>query len=87
RIYVAPAGVHCHFPLWSPDEAFIYFVRGVPPDDWDIWRVQASGSRLDRLTTHNARVSYPVMIDKRTLLYLATDADGSGPWMYALDVE
>lgn len=87
RIYVAPAGVHCHFPLWSPDEAFIYFVRGVPPDDWDIWRVQASGSRLERLTTHNARVSYPVMIDKRTLLYLATDADGSGPWMYALDVE
>jgi Tol biopolymer transport system component len=87
RIYVAPAGVHCHFPLWSPDEGFIYFVRGVPPDDWDIWRIQTSGSGLERLTTHNARVSYPVMIDKRTLLYLATDADGSGPWMYALDVE
>jgi Tol biopolymer transport system component len=87
RIYVAPAGVHCHFPLWSPDDAFIYFVRGVPPDEWDIWRIQPSGAQLERLTRHNARVSYPVMLDRRTLLYLATDADGSGPWMYALDVE
>jgi Tol biopolymer transport system component len=87
RIYVAPAGVHCHFPLWSPDDLFIYFVRGVPPDDWDVWRIQSSGAGLERLTRHNARVSYPVMVDRRTLLYLATDADGSGPWMYALDIE
>ena len=87
RIYVAPTGVHCHFPLWSPDDAFIYFVRGVPPDDWDIWRIQPSGAGLERITTHNARVTYPVMLDRRTLLYLATDADGSGPWMYAVDVE
>ena len=87
RIYVAPAGVHCHFPVWSPDDAFIYFVRGVPPDDWDIWRIHPSGAGLERLTLHNSRVSYPVMLDRRTLVYLATDADGSGPWMYAVDVE
>jgi Tol biopolymer transport system component len=87
RVYVAPTGVHCHFPLWSPDDAFIYFVRGVPPDDWDIWRIQPSGAGLERITIHNARVTYPVMLDRRTLLYLATDADGSGPWMYAVDVE
>jgi Tol biopolymer transport system component len=87
RIYVAPAGVHCHFPLWSPDDAFIYFSRGVPPDDWDIWRIQPSGAGLERITAHNARVTYPVMLDRRTLLYLATDADGSGPWLYAMDVE
>jgi Tol biopolymer transport system component len=86
RIYVAPAGVHCHFPVWSRDDAFIYFVRGVPPDDWDIWRIQPSGAGLERITTHNARVTYPVMLDPRTLLYLATDADGSGPWIYAVDV-
>ena len=87
RIYVAPAGVHCHFPLWSADDAFIYFVRGVPPDDWDIWRIQPSGARLERITIHNTRVTYPVLLDRRTLAYLATDADGSGPWMYAVDVE
>jgi len=87
RIYVAPAGVHCHFPLWSPDDAFVYFVRGVPPDHWDLWRVRPSGSGLERLTNHNSRLSYPVLLDRRTLLYLATDEDASGPWVYALDVE
>jgi len=87
RIYVASAGVHCHFPLWSRDDAFIYFVRGVPPDDWDIWRIRPSGAGLERITNHNARVTYPVMLDRRTLVYLATDADGSGPWIYAVDVE
>ena len=87
RIYVAAAGVHCHFPLWSPDDAFIYFARGIPPDDWDIWRIRPSGAGLERITNHNARVTYPVMLDRRTLLYLATDADGSGPWIYSVDVE
>jgi len=87
RIYVAPAGVHCHFPVWSPDDTFIYFTRGVPPDDWDIWRIQPSGAGLERITDHNVRITYPVMLDRRTLVYLATDTDGSGPWMYAVDVE
>jgi Tol biopolymer transport system component len=87
RIYVAPTGVHCHFPVWAPDGAFIYFVRGVPPDDWDIWRIHPSGTGLERLTLHDSRVSYPVMLDRRTLVYLATDAAGSGPWIYAVDVE
>jgi Tol biopolymer transport system component len=87
RIYVAPTGVHCHFPIWSADKAFIYFVRGTPPDNWDIWRIRPSGAGLERITTHNSRVTYPVMLDRRTLAYLATDADGSGPWMYAVDVE
>jgi len=86
-IYVAPTGVHCHFPVWSPDQAFIYFVRGVPSDnEWDIWRIRPSGDGLERITWHSGRVAYPVMLDDRTLVYLATDADGSGPWLYALDV-
>ncbi len=87
RIYAAAAGVHSHFPVWSPDDAYLYFVRGVPPDDWDIWRIQPSGAGLERLTFHHTRVTFPVMLDRRTLLYLATDRDGSGPWMYAMNVE
>ena len=87
QIYVAAAGVHCHYPLWSADGAFIYFVRGVPPSDWDIWRIRPSGVGLERLTHHNARVAYPVMLDQRTLLYIVTEADGSGPWIYGLDIE
>jgi Tol biopolymer transport system component len=87
RFYVAAAGVHSHFPLWSPDDAYIYFVHGVPPGDWDVWRIQPSGAGLERLTFHDTRVTFPVMLDRRTLLYLAADRDGSGPWMYAMDVE
>lgn len=88
RIYVAPAGVHCHFPVWSPDDAYIYFVRGDPPAGvWDIWRVRPSGTGLERLTTHNSYVAYPTLLDQRTLVYLATAGDGSGPWLYTLDIE
>jgi Tol biopolymer transport system component len=87
RIYAAPDGVHCHFPVWSPDDAYIYFVRGVPPDEWDVWRVRATGADLERITAHNSRVSYPVLLDRRTLLYLSYDAQRAGPWMYTMDVE
>jgi len=87
QIYVAAPGIHCHFLTWSPDGKFIYFVRGDPPSaDWDIWRLLPSGAGLERLTFHHTRVTYPVLLDARTLLYLATDADGSGPWLYVLDV-
>jgi len=85
-VYVAPAGVHCHFPLWSPDDNYIYFVRGVPADGWDIWRIRPSGSGLERITTQNTRIAYPVMLDRRTIVYLATDATGGGPWLYVIDV-
>jgi Tol biopolymer transport system component len=87
QIYVAPAGVHCHFPLWSPDDAFIYFVRGVPPDDWDVWRIRPSGDGLERITHHDSRVSHPVLLDRRTLLYLASDSQRAGPWVFSTDVE
>ncbi|MEP6939312.1 MAG: hypothetical protein ABI846_06070 [Rudaea sp.] len=87
RLYGAEDGVHCHFPIWSPDDAYIYFVRGVPPDDWDVWRVKVTGEGLERITAHDSRVAYPVLLDRRTLLYLADDADRSGPWIYAMDVE
>jgi Tol biopolymer transport system component len=87
QIFVAPAGEHCHFPVWAPDDAWIYFVRGVPASgDWDIWRVRPSGAAAERITTQNTQISYPVFIDRRTLLYLAADERGAGPWIYAVDV-
>jgi Tol biopolymer transport system component len=87
QIYVAPAGVHCHFPVWSKDDAYIYFARGIPPDDWDIWRIHPSGAGLERITFHDSRVSHPVLLDEHTLVYLASDPQGSGPWLYAVNVE
>jgi Tol biopolymer transport system component len=86
EIHAGRRGVHNHFPIWSPDARYIYFVRGVPPDEMDLWRMTSDGAALERLTHHNSRVLYPTFLDERTLLYLATQDDGSGPWLYAFDV-
>jgi Tol biopolymer transport system component len=86
-IFSAPAGLHSHFPLWAPDTAFIYFVQGSLPDKLDIWRIRPGGGIPERITSHNGRVTHPVLLDKRTLMYLASDPDGSGPWLYSMDVE
>ena len=83
----APAGLHSHFPLWSPDGAFIYLVQGTVPDRMDLWRIRPTGGSPERITNHAATVSHPVFLDARTLVYLATDESGSGPWIHSLDVE
>jgi Tol biopolymer transport system component len=86
-IFAAPAGLHSHFPLWAPDGDYIYFVQGRLPDNLDIWRIRPSGGTPERITSHMGRVSHPVLLDQRTLMYLAGDPDGSGPWLYSMDVE
>jgi Tol biopolymer transport system component len=85
-IFTAPAPQHSHFPTWSPDQAFIYFVQGNVPDEMDIWRIRPAGGPAERITSHNSRVSHPTVLDGSTLLYLATADDGSGPWIYGMDV-
>jgi Tol biopolymer transport system component len=86
-IFTAPAGLHSHFPLWSANAEQIYFVQGTLPDKLDIWRIPATGGTPERITSHNGHVIYPVLWDRRTLMYLASDPDGSGPWLYSMDVE
>ncbi|HEY3937594.1 MAG TPA: hypothetical protein VGL97_09200 [Bryobacteraceae bacterium] len=85
-IFQAPSGLHSHFPLWSPDDAFLYFVLGSVPDQLDIWRIAAKSGPAERITRHSSSVSYPVLLDDRTLVYLASDPDGSGPWLYGMDL-
>ena len=87
QIFAAAAGLHAHFPLWSQDGAFIYFVQGTLPDSMDVWRIRSTGGPAERITQHNARVSHPVLLNGRTLMYLASDKDGSGPWLHVMDVE
>jgi Tol biopolymer transport system component len=87
QIYAAARGVHCHFPVWSPAGTFIYFVQGFPPDEMDIWRIHPIGGPAERITFHNSGVAYPTLLDERTLLYTARAEDGSGPWLYGMDVE
>ena len=86
-IFTAPSGLHSHFPVWSPDGEFIYFVQGALPNELDIWRIRATGGTPERITSHKSRVIYPTFLNRRTLLYLATTPDGAGPWLYSVDVE
>jgi len=53
----------------------------------DVWRIPTADGEPERLTQHNGVVSYPTPIDRRTLIYVARDQDGSGPWLWALDLE
>jgi Tol biopolymer transport system component len=87
RIFIAEPGVHCHYLSWSPDGRYLYFSRGVPPDEMDVWRIAADGGAAERITRHNSSVAYPVLLDARTLFYTATADDGTGPWLYSMDVE
>jgi Tol biopolymer transport system component len=86
-IFTAPAGLHSHYPVWSPDGQFLYFVQGSLPDHLDIWRIRSTGGNPERITRHDAYVSHPAFVDSRTLMYLASESDGAGPWLFSVDVE
>ena len=81
-------GYHQHFPTWSADGKWIYVVRGyIVRGDMNLWRVRPDGSDPEQLTTGAGDVGHPVPIDDRTVLYTALDRDGSGPWLWELDIE
>jgi Tol biopolymer transport system component/tRNA A-37 threonylcarbamoyl transferase component Bud32 len=87
QIYVDQTGVHNHFPAWSPDGMWLYFVHGIPSaNEMDLWRISSVGGTPERLTSHHSYVGYPTPIDQQTVLYVARGGDGSGPWLWALDV-
>jgi Tol biopolymer transport system component/predicted Ser/Thr protein kinase len=91
QVFVDKPGIHNHYPTWSPDGRFIYFVRGIPTTwDMDIWRIPSTGGRPERLTRHHSRVAYPTFLDERTLVYTAATGGMyslSGSDLYAMDVE
>ena len=88
QIFAGIAGEHNHYPTWSPDGQWIYFVRGNPAiHDTDLWRIAVSGGEPERLTHHNGDVGYPAPIDERTVFYVARAEDSSGSWLWALDLE
>jgi Tol biopolymer transport system component len=86
RIYISPPGVHSHHLSWSPDGRYLYFSHGLAPNEMDVWRIPVTGGAAERITTHNSRVGFPVLLDDRTLVYTATDDDGTGPWLYLMDL-
>jgi Tol biopolymer transport system component len=88
RIFTLGAGGHNHYPTWSPDGRWIYFVSG-PWDarDMDLWRIAPSGGNPQRLTRHNSDVRSVAPLASGAVLYIAPEQDGSGPWLWALDAD
>jgi Tol biopolymer transport system component len=77
-------------PVWSPDSQWVYFARGLEPQDeteMDVWRLRPSGGPMERLTTQHLAINFLAPLDLRRLLYVARAEDRSGPWLWALDVE
>lgn len=84
----SPEGNHQHYPIWSVDGQWIYLVRGRPTTlEMDLWRIRPDGGGLERLTHRKLDVSHPTPIDETTVVFSARDADGAGPWLWAVDVE
>jgi len=59
----------------------------VDTEGWDLWRVPAAGGQAERLTEFNRYLGFPTPLDSRTVVYVGKDQDGSGPWLWTLDVE
>ncbi|HLJ48113.1 MAG TPA: protein kinase [Bryobacteraceae bacterium] len=87
QIFVGVPGEHCHYPSWSPNRQFLYFVRGFRTTEMDVWRIPVAGGQPQRLTHMNALVSYPVALSERTLLYIGSAENGFSTWLYALDLK
>ena len=80
-------GQHQHFPVWSPDGEWIYLARGRPATgEMALWRVRPDGEDLERLTGNQLDVEDPTPLDARTVVYVAREENGAGPWLWALDV-
>ena len=81
---------HNHFLSWGQGGdggQWIYFVHGTPAtQEMDLWRIRASGGDPERLTQHNSDMRDPTPLGKATMLYVGRENDGSGPWVWALDI-
>jgi serine/threonine protein kinase len=81
-------GLHSHYQVWSKDGRWIYFVRGRPAThEMDLWRIFPDGGEPKKLTHLNTDIAYPTPIDDRTVLFVAHDKEGAGPWLWAFDAE
>ncbi len=85
-IVQSEAGLHNHYPVWSRDGHWIYFVRGRPATkEMDLWRVSPDGGKPEQLTHLNTDIAYPTPINERTVLFVAPNKEGAGPWLWAFD--
>ena len=87
QILKSQPGLHNHFQVWSKDGRWIYFVRGRPATrEMDLWRISPDGGEPEQLTHLNTDITYPIPLDQRTILFVAHNQDGAGPWSWAFDL-
>jgi Tol biopolymer transport system component len=90
QLLLSAPGEHNHFPTWSPDGAFLYFLHGSSVlERMGIWRIPAAGGKPEQLTfpTTPNKLVFPVFLDARTLAFLAEESRGTGLTLHLLDVE
>jgi serine/threonine protein kinase/Tol biopolymer transport system component len=88
QIVKSQPGLHNHYQVWSKDGRWIYFVRGRPSTrEMDLWRISPDGGEPEQLTRINTDVAFPAPIDARTVLFVAHNESGAGPWLWAFDLE
>jgi Tol biopolymer transport system component len=70
----AQGGRHVHWPAWSPDQKWIYFISSL--DTWqtgqsEIHRVSPTGGNVEPVITTNRRAIYPAPFPGGGLIYAA----------------
>src|SRR5262249_17712061 len=59
QIFKLGAGGHNHFPVWSTDGRWIYFVSGFwDAREMDVWRIKPSGGAPERITNFGRDIRY-----------------------------
>ncbi len=87
QVFRDRADRHNHYLAWGADGDWIYFVHGTPAKkETDLWRIRASGGDPERLTQQNSEMRDPTPLGRGAMLYLASESDGSGPWIWGLDI-
>jgi Tol biopolymer transport system component len=88
QILVGNRGEHNHGALWSLDGRWIYFIHGKPNSgEMNVWRIRPGTNETPEALTKGLEVGSLAPLDARTLLFVAKADDGSGPWLWALDVD
>jgi eukaryotic-like serine/threonine-protein kinase len=82
RVLVPPAqGLHFHEPTWSPDGAWVYFNRGLMPNNdapTEIWRVPSGGAAAERVVATQGVARDPLLTpDGRVLVYAGDQSGGA----------
>ncbi len=85
EILKARGGLHTHWPAWSSDGRFVYFIYGIVSangEPAEIFRVPATGGEPEPVVRTSRRAVYPVpMPEGRGLLYAANvDSADLGLW-------